>query len=79
MPKFRKKPVEIEATRITQKMTVETLEGTMIGDAGDWLITGVENEQYFCKDRIFKATYEPIDSVAVEMFHALYEVDTKTE
>lgn len=62
MPRFRKKPVVIEATRLTNKMTVETLEGTMTGDKGDWLITGVNNEQYFCKDDIFRKTYEPIDA-----------------
>jgi hypothetical protein len=36
MPKFRKKPVTIEAVRITLPMTVETLEGTMRGEPGDW-------------------------------------------
>lgn len=60
MPKYRKKPVVIEAVQITQKMTVETLEGTMTGNSGDWLITGVKNEQYFCKDDIFQQTYERV-------------------
>lgn len=61
MPKFRKKPVVIEATQITRKVTVETLEGTMIGTPGDWLITGVANEQYFCKPDIFEKTYETVN------------------
>ncbi len=61
MPKFRKKPVVIEAVCITSPMTVETLEGTMEGGVGDWLITGVKGEQYFCKDDIFRMTYEPVD------------------
>ena len=61
MPKFRKKPVVIEATRITRVMTVTTLEGVMTGNTGDWLITGVKGEQYFCKDNIFRMTYEPTD------------------
>ncbi|MEH2384913.1 MAG: hypothetical protein V7K14_03780 [Nostoc sp.] len=61
--KFRKKPVVIEATQITSKMTVETLEGVMTGNSGDWLITGVKNEQYFCKDEIFKLTYDPVENV----------------
>lgn len=26
----------------------------------DWIIRGVENELYPCKDRIFGATYEPV-------------------
>jgi len=37
---------------------VETLEGTMEGRAGDWLITGINGEQYPCADDIFRKTYE---------------------
>ena len=60
MGQYRKKPVVIEAIQITRPMTVETLEGVMSGGVGDWLITGVAGEQYFCKDDIFKATYDPV-------------------
>jgi hypothetical protein len=60
MGKFRKKPVVIEAIQITRPMTVTTLEGVMSGNVGDWLITGVKGEQYFCKPDIFEATYEPV-------------------
>ena len=38
---------------------IATLEGTMRGDLGDWLITGVKGEIYPCKPDIFDATYEP--------------------
>lgn len=58
MAKYRKKPVIIEAVQITRKMTVETLEGVMTGNPGDYLITGVKGEQYFCKLDIFEMTYE---------------------
>ena len=58
MPKFRKKPVVIEAVQITRPMTVETLEGVMRGEPTDWLITGVKGEQYFCKNDIFLRAYE---------------------
>jgi hypothetical protein len=61
--KYRKKPVEIEAYQIKQHMTVETLEGVMTGEPGDWLIFGVEGEAYFCKDSIFRKTYEPAEGV----------------
>jgi hypothetical protein len=61
MPKFRKKPVVIEAVQITRPMTVETLEGVMRGEPTDWLITGVKGEQYFCKNDIFLRTYEPAE------------------
>lgn len=60
MAKFRKKPVVVDAVQITRPMTVETLEGVMRGEPGGRLITGVQGEQYFCKDGIFRMTYEPV-------------------
>lgn len=38
---------------------IETLEGTMTGVQGDWIIRGVKGELYPCKPDIFAATYEP--------------------
>lgn len=61
MPKFRKKPVVIEAVQLTRRVQIETPEGTMTGNPGDWLITGVNKEQYPCKDDIFQRTYEPVE------------------
>ena len=66
MPKYRKKPVVVEAVRLAHTLEIHTLEGTMIGHEGDWLITGVKGEQYPCKDEIFQATYEPADAPTVE-------------
>jgi hypothetical protein len=37
---------------------IETLEGTMKGCLGDWIIKGVKGELYPCKPDIFEATYE---------------------
>lgn len=90
MPKFRKKPVVIEAFAFgidkpphwwkdavdTGKASVlsenispkhvriegayiETLEGRMRAERGDWIIRGVKGELYPCKPDIFAATYEP--------------------
>ena len=39
---------------------VETLEGGHIVCPGDFIITGVQGENYPCKPDIFKATYEPV-------------------
>jgi len=61
MTKYKKKPVVIDAVQLTRKITIETLEGNMVGNVGDWLITGVKGEQYPCKDDIFKETYEKVD------------------
>lgn len=53
----------IEAVKITQTMSVTTLEGVMTGNPGDYLITGVKGEQYFCKPDIFDMTYESVPEV----------------
>ena len=58
--KYRKKPVVIEAHQLTKPMNIETLEGRMHGGVGDWLIIGIKGEKYFCKDDIFKMTYEKV-------------------
>jgi hypothetical protein len=39
-------------------MMIKTLEGTMITNAGDWVIQGVKGEIYPCKPDIFEETYE---------------------
>lgn len=39
-------------------MTIETLEGKMRVNVGDWIIRGVKGELYPCKPDIFAATYE---------------------
>ena len=62
MPKFRKKPVLIEAVRNDgPAYDIVTMEGTMRCDTGDWEITGVKGEKYPCKPDIFEATYDPAD------------------
>jgi len=76
MPKFRKVPVIIDAVQIELPMTVDTLEGVMQGNPGDWLITGVKGEQYFYKDDIFRMTYEPAETKASL---ALYKNSAATE
>lgn len=37
---------------------IDTLEGQMRADLGDWIIRGVNGEFYPCKPDIFDATYE---------------------
>lgn len=58
--KFRKRPVIIEAYQTDRPMDIETLEGIMHADTGDWIITGVKGEQYPCKPNIFDVTYERV-------------------
>lgn len=39
---------------------IETLEGLMKANLGDYIIKGIKGELYPCKPEIFKATYEMI-------------------
>jgi len=58
--KFRKRPVVVEAYRTGEMLAIETLEGTMTANPGDWIIRGVKGELYPCKPDIFGATYTPV-------------------
>lgn len=40
-------------------ISIETLEGDMKANPGDWIIKGVKGEYYPCKPDIFAMTYEP--------------------
>lgn len=41
---------------------INTLEGVMRGNVGDYIIQGVKGEVYPCKADIFEATYEPVSN-----------------
>ncbi|WP_017728508.1 hypothetical protein [Halalkalibacterium ligniniphilum] len=86
MPKYRKKPVVIEAVQFTGKneeeierfvdkpldklkvmgeretvaLFIETLEGEMTANVGDYIIKGINGEFYPCKPDIFEKTYEVV-------------------
>lgn len=59
MSYFTKLPIEISAVRLIEQIVIKTREGEMVGNPGDWLITGVEGEIYPCNHEIFKKTYTP--------------------
>jgi hypothetical protein len=42
-------------------LEIDTLEGKMTAQIGDWVICGVKKELYPCKPDIFAATYEPVE------------------
>lgn len=50
-----------EPYRPLEYCTIKTLEGTMRGDAGDYIIKGVNGEIYPCKPDIFNKTYEVVE------------------
>lgn len=54
---YCKLPIPIMAYQTDEEFDIETLEGTHHASVGDWIITGVDGEQYPCKPDIFKKTY----------------------
>ena len=61
--KVKKKPVIVEAYQTDHEIYIDTLEGRMKASKGDWIITGINGEQYPCKPDIFAKTYEILDDV----------------
>lgn len=47
-----------EITNNNTDFKIETLEGIMTANVGDWIIKGVNGEFYPCKPDIFEKTYE---------------------
>lgn len=60
--KYRKKAIVIEAYQTKEEKIIHTLEGDMKASVGDYIITGVNGEQYPCKPDIFTKTYESVKS-----------------
>lgn len=59
--KFQKKPVIVDAYQTKKDLDIKTLEGIMHAASGDWIITGVNGEQYPCKPDIFEKTYQLLE------------------
>jgi hypothetical protein len=50
-----------DGTDGTHYIAVQTLEGRMLTNAGDYIIKGVNGEFYPCKPDIFAKTYEAVE------------------
>ena len=48
----------VEVSVEGREMQIHTLEGPIWARPGDWIIRGVDQEIYPCKDHIFRQTYE---------------------
>ena len=57
---MKKIPVVIEAYQTDEEMEIETLEGVMKANKGDWIIRGVKGELYPCKPDVFDMTYKKV-------------------
>jgi hypothetical protein len=55
---YEKLPKIIHAKQMDKDFEVETMEGTMKGKKGDYLIVGVEGERYPCNEEVFKKSYK---------------------
>ena len=66
-----KRPIVIQAEQQDKEFEVETLEGTMKGKAGDYLIIGIKGEKYPCDKEIFEASYEICDEASYEICEGL--------
>jgi hypothetical protein len=47
-------------SRALDAIAIETLEGTMRADLGDYVIRGLRGEHYPCKPDVFEAKYEAV-------------------
>lgn len=55
----RKRPVIVQAIQINDRFRVNSLEGDYKqGKAGDYLIKGIDGENYICDKDIFETTYD---------------------
>lgn len=43
------------------KIGIETLEGIMWAESGDYIIKGIKNELYPCKPDVFELTYDVLE------------------
>ncbi|SFB89941.1 PGDYG protein [Alkalibacterium subtropicum] len=56
-----KKPITVKAEQTDEHKDIQTLEGTMHANPGDYIITGPGGEQWPVKKEIFEKTYEIIE------------------
>lgn len=59
---YVKKPVIVEAYQTDKEEYIETLEGVMKANKGDWIIRGIKGELYPCKPDVFDETYNEYDN-----------------
>ena len=60
--KYRKNPIIVEATQTMIRKVIHTLEGDMVAEPYDWIITGIKGENYPCKPDIFEQTYQLVET-----------------
>lgn len=56
------------------ELHIQTLEGEMVAEQGDFIIQGVHGEIYSCKPDIFKETYGRVGDVHIDKDKKIYEI-----
>jgi len=59
--RFIRKPIPIMAYQTFDPVSIQTREGVLKANAGDWVVTGVKGERYIMTNEIFMETYERLD------------------
>lgn len=61
LPLFKHSAIPSSIDQVSSgALEIQTLEGVMTANIGDWIIRGVKGELYPCKPDIFDATYETV-------------------
>lgn len=60
--KCRKKPVVVEYREAIPGETIQTREGSLVAQPGDYIIRGIQGEIYLISRAIFEKTYDRIGS-----------------
>lgn len=55
---YRRKPGNVQAVKINEPFTVDTLEGRVTAKAGDYLVFGDQNDVWPVDQTIFESRYE---------------------
>lgn len=63
MQRYRTRVIEVDATRLTQHVT---LEGGEKGNPGDWLVAGPDSQLAILTDKVFGRRFEPVSGAPAE-------------
>jgi len=61
---FKKKPVVLKAVQAKEPTTIQTLEGPVQANQGDWIMTGVKGENWPVRPDVFARSYDPVAGAA---------------
>jgi len=63
MPRYRRKPVVVEAIKMSRPISIETEGNTVKARTGDYLVTEKDGQQYPCNPELFEQEFELVKDV----------------